>query len=182
MFYGEIGEGAESLISYFEGIPGVPPCGRQNPATWMLEQIGAGTGASASSVDFHQVYKNSSLCEVNNLRVSKHMTGSRVLESEETEDAQAKEESSLSSFDAQASYWTQFLLLEKRSYSSYWRNPDYNFIRLVISVVIALLFASAYAKYDYSTDVDTISLAAVMYITSLFMGYVKLLLLIMQLK
>jgi hypothetical protein len=46
----------------------------------------------------------------------------------------------------------------------------YNFVRMVISLVIALLFASAFARFEYSTDVDTISLAAVMYITSLFIG------------
>lgn len=45
VFFGELGVEAKSLISYFESIPGVPSCPEgTNPAAWMLDVIGGGTG------------------------------------------------------------------------------------------------------------------------------------------
>ena len=45
VFMGSLGEDFNNLISYFEAIPGVSPCPEHyNPATWMLEVIGSGTG------------------------------------------------------------------------------------------------------------------------------------------
>jgi hypothetical protein len=42
---------------------------RYNPATWMLEVIGAGTGAQTNTIDFHQFYLNSHLHDVNMAKV-----------------------------------------------------------------------------------------------------------------
>lgn len=40
-----------------------------NPASWMLETIGAGTGAGADdATDFHAYYKGSALCSANTIR------------------------------------------------------------------------------------------------------------------
>ncbi|GLE00166.1 hypothetical protein PINS_up008893 [Pythium insidiosum] len=54
VFFGELGESASELIEYFESVPGVAPIeDGYNPATWMLEVIGAGVGnASGSTTDF----------------------------------------------------------------------------------------------------------------------------------
>jgi ABC-type multidrug transport system ATPase subunit len=182
VFYGDLGHESSQLIDYFQAAPGTPPCGRQNPATWMLELIGAGTGGGGdgggSSVDFHQYYKQSTLCRVNTLKVD--ALCSAPAESTAVAPSYSGDDSSSSSGpgnaqehvtdDTRPLNGAQFWLLLKRGYASYWRNPDYNFIRMVISIVIAFLFSSAFANYQYSTDVDTISLAAVIYITSLFVG------------
>ncbi|KAG6621390.1 ATP-binding Cassette (ABC) Superfamily [Phytophthora cinnamomi] len=56
VFFGDVGDRCHDLVAYFESIPQVPkiPVG-YNPATWMLEVIGAGVDNSASSnVDFAQ--------------------------------------------------------------------------------------------------------------------------------
>lgn len=40
-----------------------------NPASWMLETIGAGTAAgSDDATDFHAYYKGSALCSANTIR------------------------------------------------------------------------------------------------------------------
>jgi len=45
VFFGELGQESRNLIQYFEAIPGVTPCpDGANPAAWMLEVIGGGTG------------------------------------------------------------------------------------------------------------------------------------------
>jgi hypothetical protein len=181
VFYGDLGTNSASLVEYFETAPGVTPCGRQNPATWMLDLIGAGTSSASSSgggdssgpsVDFHQYYKSSSLCAVNTIKVQGLCSTSEGEDEGEGEDSPRDETEHTKEMtaDSRASNMTQFKLLLKRFFTSYWRNPDYNFVRMVISIIIALLFSSAFANYQYSTDVDTISLAAVIFITSLFVG------------
>ncbi|KAJ0388959.1 hypothetical protein P43SY_010680 [Pythium insidiosum] len=54
VFFGELGESASELIQYFESVPGVAPIeDGYNPATWMLEVIGAGVGnANGSTTDY----------------------------------------------------------------------------------------------------------------------------------
>jgi hypothetical protein len=63
VFNGPLGDNSQDLVRFFEAAPGVTPMepGR-NPATWMLDMIGAGTGGSKESItDFHVFYKQSAL-------------------------------------------------------------------------------------------------------------------------
>jgi hypothetical protein len=178
-------------VSYFESVPNVAPKpAGSNPATWMLEVIGAGTsGAMSNVIDFHAYYCSTTLCAVNAARLDALITDALspddvesgnlvVVKSAEcgflpvflgpgkgpTDDA--------SNHKYNASYTTQFSVLMWRFLLAYWRSPTYNFVRMVVSVVIALIFSSTYADQKYSTDVDVISRVAVMYVTLLFMGIV----------
>ncbi|KAE8966592.1 hypothetical protein PR001_g28354 [Phytophthora rubi] len=50
VFFGELGEDSKHLIDYFEAFPDVKPITPgYNPATWMLECIGAGVGGGKST-------------------------------------------------------------------------------------------------------------------------------------
>lgn len=61
VFFGDLGENCRNLIDYFEGIPGVSPLPTgYNPATWILECIGAGVSNGAISTDFVEVFNSSS--------------------------------------------------------------------------------------------------------------------------
>ncbi len=56
VYFGPLGEHSANLIQYMEAIPGAPKIGPgANPATYMLEVIGAGTSASRITADFNQV-------------------------------------------------------------------------------------------------------------------------------
>ncbi|KUF85436.1 hypothetical protein AM588_10000899 [Phytophthora nicotianae] len=61
VFVGELGERCHKLVDYLEAIPGTPPCPKdQNPASWMLEVIGAGVSSSSkNSTDFVKCFKES---------------------------------------------------------------------------------------------------------------------------
>ncbi len=172
VFFGNLGENSSNLIEFFENAPGVSPMPLNvNPATWMLDIIGAGTGASASSVDYAAHYSNSTLSKVNQLHLEALITpneGSRKIDESELK--------SLDSFEYNASYSTQFLLLMKRVHLTYWRTPTYSFIRHITNLIIALIFGSAYPQQMYSTYVAAVSRAAVIYITSLFCGVLAMLL------
>jgi len=202
VFFGPLGEDNCNLQEHFESAsPSVPRLRQnQNAATWMLEVIGAGTGSTTlSAVDFHLYYKNSALCVTNNVHLdslcAQHSDADAARAEAEAEanamagslcrlkpvscafgnDALAHLEQIHRARDGpkyNASYSRQFTLLMKRAIMSYWRSPSYNFVRMVISVIIALIFASTYADQNYSQEVDVIARTSVIYITALFTGVV----------
>lgn len=71
VYFGDLGEHSCHLVSYFENLPGViPKAMNSNPATWMLEVIGAGTSHTSLTVtDFHACYMQSSMCAANETRL-----------------------------------------------------------------------------------------------------------------
>ncbi|CAI6006189.1 unnamed protein product [Closterium sp. NIES-65] len=65
VYFGPIGHNGCDLLSYFESLPGLPKCrDDQNPATYMLEMIGAGIGHAAMR-DFALDYAESILAADN---------------------------------------------------------------------------------------------------------------------
>ncbi|GMF41521.1 unnamed protein product [Phytophthora fragariaefolia] len=59
VFAGDLGENASEMINYFESIDGVTQLKEDyNPATWLLELIGAGvSNANGSQADFVEIFK-----------------------------------------------------------------------------------------------------------------------------
>jgi energy-coupling factor transporter ATP-binding protein EcfA2 len=198
VYFGELGENSAQLVSYLEAIPGVSPKpAGSNPAIWMLEVIGAGTGNTTTSiVDHHAYYNQSSLCSINTTHVDVLCPEPHSQEIQPAEDLESgpvvvKESDcgfvpvyfgangeghrdAANDFKYNATYAEQFKLLMYRFLLAYWRSPTYNFVRMVVSVVIALIFASTYADQKYTSDVDVISRVALIYITVLFMGVVNM--------
>ncbi|TMW67502.1 hypothetical protein Poli38472_011122 [Pythium oligandrum] len=118
VYFGELGEKAVELVKYFESIDGVSSLeDGYNPATWMLEVIGAGVGNTANAdTDFLSLFEESekkALLDENLVRpgVCSPAPGMSALE--------------FTSKRA-ASNWTQARFLFKRFVDLYWRTPDYN--------------------------------------------------------
>ncbi|EGZ21143.1 pleiotropic drug resistance protein ABC superfamily [Phytophthora sojae] len=61
VFFGDLGAKATKLVEYFESIDGVAKLEKDyNPATWMLEVIGAGVGNdNGNKTDFVHIFKSS---------------------------------------------------------------------------------------------------------------------------
>ncbi len=175
MFFGNLGENASNLIEFFENAPEVSPMPLNvNPATWMLDIIGAGTavaaGGSGSSVDYAAHYANSTLAKVNLLHLETLMTpneGSKKMEDEELE--------KLNNMQYNSSYMTQFCLLMNRIHLTYWRTPSYSVVRHLMTLLLALIFGSAYPQQEYSTYIAAMSRSAVIYVTTLFCGILAML-------
>ena len=192
VFFGELGDNSSYLVNYFEAIPGVTPKpSGVNPATWMLEVIGAGTGTTTSvTSDFHKVYKASSLCLANTTHVDVLCPDAETdSQNEEDDPSEAdcrfkpvhivkerikkrRELRAAAHKTFNANYFVQFRCLMYRFLLAYWRSPSYNFVRMMVSIVVALLFSSTYADQQYSSDVDVVSRVALIYITCMFMGVV----------
>lgn len=172
VFFGQLGEHSQLLVEYFESASHVAAMPRHmNPATWMLDVIGAGTGGHSNAIDFHSYYKDSTLCSVNMIQLDALCVpneGSRRLTDEDILDQDGYN----------ASYAMQFRLLFHRIALTYWRTPSYSLMRHVTNIIIALIFASAYPLQTYTNYVETVSRAAVIYITGLFCGVLAMMMII----
>ncbi|XP_019187474.1 PREDICTED: ABC transporter G family member 39-like [Ipomoea nil] len=127
IYAGPLGCNSRKLIEYFEDVPGVPKImNGYNPATWMLE-ITATAFEAQIGVDFADIYANSSLYQRNQELIKELSTpppGSKDLHFP-TKYSQTFVE------QCKACFWKQ--------HWSYWRNPQYNAIRLFVTILTGIL-------------------------------------------
>ncbi|EGZ11558.1 pleiotropic drug resistance protein ABC superfamily [Phytophthora sojae] len=142
VFFGELGEDSKNLISYFEAFPGVNPIKPgYNPATWMLECIGAGVGGgkAAANADPSQPTDFADRFLVSDQKV--------LMEEDLDQDGVLRPSPHLPELKfinkRASSGYVQFELLCRRFFRMYWRTPTYNLTRLMISVVLATVGANA---------------------------------------
>ncbi|RLN98073.1 hypothetical protein BBJ28_00023679, partial [Nothophytophthora sp. Chile5] len=143
VFYGDLGENCRNLIDYFENIPGVAPLPvGYNPATWMLECIGAGvSNSSADDTDFVAYFNNSPYCRLLESNLAKE--GITIPSPEYPEMVFSEKRAADSK--------TQMRFLVVRFVEMYWRTPSYNLTRLVISLFLSLLFGIIFVGVDYAS-------------------------------
>ena len=167
----------------------------QNPATYMLEAMG-----NVAQTDFHDYYNKSVLCNTNLIHADELCGG----DDEPTYDlypAATDDEPLIAAEAGQAplalsspspkeikqqnkeagadnfyvtSYWHQFVWVSRKVRTSYWRTPTYNFGRMMVSVLIALIFSSAYPSQTYYDPTGVVSRVGVIYITCMFLGVVAM--------
>ncbi|EQC37281.1 hypothetical protein SDRG_05505 [Saprolegnia diclina VS20] len=163
VFFGDLGTHANHLIEYFKAIPNTPPLlPGANPATWMLEVIGAGVEAkNAHPKDYVQIFNDSVerryLAEALAIHANVHPS------LPELTFAKKRAASSL----------TQFKYLTQRFFRMYWRTPSYNNTRLFISVFLAILFGLVYRGVDYTTFSGATGGVGMVFMTSLFVGMIS---------
>ena len=192
VFFGKLGEECCNLVDFFQSAKNVIPIRLGvNPASWMLETIGAGTSTATSddTVDFHAHYKRSDMCaanailtealctpklptnqsqghdhrhdqqmrqmagrDSNSIRITSRLSFATLqnlyhkntMSLHQEPDVDLSKVQGLSRYNA--SYLKQLRWLTYRATLAYWRTPSYNLIRFLINIVIALIFASAYAN------------------------------------
>jgi ABC-type multidrug transport system ATPase subunit/ABC-type multidrug transport system permease subunit len=143
VFFGDLGKDSCNLINYFEEVQGVAPLRpNYNPATWMLECIGAGVGnASGDSVDFVEYFKASENKRLLDEVLAKDGVGRPAPGSPEL----------IFTKKRAANNATQAKALVKRFYDMYWRTTSYNLTRIIMSILVALIFGVVYVNADYTT-------------------------------
>ncbi|XP_057729423.1 pleiotropic drug resistance protein 1-like [Arachis stenosperma] len=132
IYVGPLGRHASHLISYFEGINGVPKIKNgYNPATWMLE-VTSEAQEEALGINFAELYKNSDLYRGNKALISELSTPPS-----DSKDLYFPTKYSQSFItQCKACLWKQNL--------SYWRNPPYSAVRLLFTTFLALLFGTIF--------------------------------------
>ncbi|TMW65969.1 hypothetical protein Poli38472_003734 [Pythium oligandrum] len=165
VFYGDLGSDCRNLIDYFESISGLKPLpSNYNPATWMLECIGAGVSNEvAVDVDFVEHFKASEHRRILDERLDKDGV---------TRPADGVAELKFANKRA-ASGATQFRFLLRRSFALYWRSASYNLTRFGIALCLAVLFWIVFGSADYATYQGLSSGIGMVFLTSLFNGIVS---------
>jgi ABC-type multidrug transport system ATPase subunit/ABC-type multidrug transport system permease subunit len=138
-YFGELGVDSVKMLEYFASIPGTEEIRPQyNPATYMLEVIGAGIGRDVK--DYSLEYKNSELCAKNR---------ERTLELCEVSDEFVRH-STLNYQPIATGFWNQLRELTTKQRLTYWRNPQYNFMRVFLFPIFAVIFGTTF--YQLSAD------------------------------
>ncbi|XP_074353091.1 pleiotropic drug resistance protein 2-like isoform X2 [Apium graveolens] len=160
IYAGALGQHSHLLVEYFESISGIPKCkDSQNPATWMLE-ISSAVAESKLDVDFAEIYEKSVLYR-SNIKLIKELSNGAP----GSEDLHFPTQYSQPFItQCKACFWKQ--------YWSYWRHPEYNAIRflmtIVIGVVFGLIFWGQGQKIEKQQDLS--NLLGAMYASVLFLG------------
>uniref|UniRef100_K3WZJ2 ABC transporter domain-containing protein n=1 Tax=Globisporangium ultimum (strain ATCC 200006 / CBS 805.95 / DAOM BR144) TaxID=431595 RepID=K3WZJ2_GLOUD len=166
VFFGDLGKNCRNLINYFESIPGVAslPTG-YNPATWMLECIGAGvSNDAANDMDFVKYFNDSELKQSLDAELSKGGVGHIAPGISEL----------LFSNKRASSSATQMRFLVTRFFDMYWRTASYTLTRFVLSLVLGLLFGLAFLDVDYDSYQGLNSGLGMVALAIIFNGFISL--------
>ncbi|GAB9468390.1 Atp-binding protein [Globisporangium polare] len=165
VYFGEIGEGKRTLVDYFEKIPGVARLEKgYNPATWILECIGAGVSSSNASVtDFVQTFNESALKKSLDDTLDQDGVTRPALNVPELSFAQKRA----------ASGYTQMSFLMHRTMTTYWRTASYNLTRILIAFTLALFFGIVFANAEYKTYQGVNAGIGMVFLSTVFSGIVS---------
>ncbi|KAG9455141.1 hypothetical protein H6P81_008045 [Aristolochia fimbriata] len=160
IYGGSLGVRSQTMIDYFQGIPGVPPISDgYNPATWMLEVT---TQAAEGKIgeDFSNLYRSSNAFrEVEALiqELSVPPPGSQPLKF-----ATQYSQNSLTQF--KICLWKQNLV--------YWRSPLYNVVRLFFTTLSAVILGTIFWDIGLKrgTHQDVLNVMGALYSACLFLG------------
>ncbi|KAK1936666.1 ABC transporter G family member 29 [Phytophthora citrophthora] len=157
------------LIDYFEAIPEVAHLLEgQNPATWMLECIGAGVAAAAESpvnpaesVDFVQYFRESS--EKCALIESLVQPGVAIPAPDRLAELNFSDKRA-------ATPATQLRVLLRRFLAMYWRTPSYNLTRFVVAIGLGSVFGLVLLNGEYTTYQGLNAAVGVIFMTTQYNG------------
>uniref|UniRef100_H3GNG1 ABC transporter domain-containing protein n=1 Tax=Phytophthora ramorum TaxID=164328 RepID=H3GNG1_PHYRM len=160
VFFGDLGENCRNLIDYFENIPGVSPLPKgYNPATWMLECIGAGVSNGAGNqTNFVDYFRSSSYNQQLEANMAKE--GITVPSPDLPEMVFGKKRA--------ANSMTQMRFVVWRYIQMYWRTPAYNLTRMILAIFLALLFGIIFVSADYASYSGLNSGVGMVFMAALF--------------
>ncbi|TMW55199.1 hypothetical protein Poli38472_013090 [Pythium oligandrum] len=164
VFFGDVGSNAVKVVQYFESIAGVTPMETDaNPATWMLDVIGAGLDKTIT-IDFPSVFQASPLYSQSKTELLRPGVSLPAV------DVPAL------TFTTKfaASEWTQFKLVLLRCTRLYERTLSYTVTRVVVYAVLAVIFGVVFIGLDYTTYQGVNAGVGILFITSCFIGVVGL--------
>ncbi|KAL4448626.1 hypothetical protein ABPG75_005845 [Micractinium tetrahymenae] len=166
MYRGPVGFEGADLIAYFSagGVRAILP--GENPASWMLDVAGGSAAGESKGPDFVQWYQSSELRASNQ---------------------QAIEEASQPSGDAPAvgggtyaaTLGVQLAELLRRQATRYWRLPEYNAIRLLVTLAFALVVGTLYwnkgqVPREGATSTDVTNIMGMLFMTLSSLGQVNM--------
>nr|XP_024402508.1 pleiotropic drug resistance protein 1-like isoform X1 [Physcomitrium patens]XP_024402509.1 pleiotropic drug resistance protein 1-like isoform X1 [Physcomitrium patens]XP_024402510.1 pleiotropic drug resistance protein 1-like isoform X1 [Physcomitrium patens]XP_024402511.1 pleiotropic drug resistance protein 1-like isoform X1 [Physcomitrium patens]XP_024402512.1 pleiotropic drug resistance protein 1-like isoform X1 [Physcomitrium patens]XP_024402513.1 pleiotropic drug resistance protein 1-li len=163
-YFGPIGEQARDLLEYFHSRPGVSECSAdQNPASYMLEIIGAGIGHTAER-DFARDYQQSSLAQQYRIFIK----NLKELETYKFGRGKFGLEPIIKGYGA--TYWQLCKIVTVRQFRTYWRNISYSFGRMMLMIVLGLILGTTYYQIKYDNIAGMSSRMGLIYIGVIMVG------------
>ncbi|RLN61775.1 hypothetical protein BBJ29_001376 [Phytophthora kernoviae] len=167
VFFGDLGEECQTLIEYFEAIRGVQPLPEgYNPATWMLECIGAGVNlrqGQDEEVDFVQCFNESALKSRLNMALEEEGIGRSSPHIPALVFRRKRAASSM----VQA----KFLIL--RFFSMYWRSPAHNITILGVALASAIVLGLVSTSLSSTSYQGVCSGLGIIFVAFQFQGFVS---------
>ncbi|KAL7999149.1 putative AAA+ ATPase domain, pigment precursor permease/Protein ATP-binding cassette sub-family G [Plasmopara halstedii] len=162
-YFGDLGIDSVKMLEYFASIPGTFAIQPQyNPATYMMEVIGAGIGRDVK--DYSLEYNNSKLGKMNR---------ERTLQLCKTSDTFVLH-STLKYDPIATSLWNQLIQLVKKQQLTYWRNPQYNFMRMFLFPLFAVIFGTTFYQLSANSVKKINSHIGLIYNSMDFIGVINL--------
>ncbi|KQK15967.1 hypothetical protein BRADI_1g26040v3 [Brachypodium distachyon] len=159
-YAGKLGRYSNILVEYFEAVPGVPKIAEgYNPATWMLE-VSSPLAEARLNVDFAEIYANSAL-----YRSNQELIKELSIQPPGSQDISFPTKYSQNILNqCMANAWKQF--------RSYWKNPPYNAMRYLMTVLYALVFGTVFWRKgkNIESEQDLYSLLGAIYAAVFFLG------------
>ncbi|KAG3138674.1 ABC transporter G family member 37 [Phytophthora idaei] len=162
-YFGDLGVDSVKMLEYFASIPGTMEIRPQyNPATYMLEVIGAGIGRDVK--DYSVEYKNSELYKSNRERTLQLAEVSSDFVCHST----------LNYTPIATGFWNQLKELAKKQQLTYWRNPQYNFMRMFLFPLFGVIFGTTFYQLEADSVKRINSHIGLIYNSMDFIGVINL--------
>ena len=161
VYFGDLGVQSAKLIRYlerFDATERIQP--GENAATWMLKCISAGSpNSSGEPYDYAQAYASS---------VDRRKCLAKIAEIQNS----ASERNAITYQSKYATCkQTQSRSVFKRLMTIYWRSPSYNLLRVLVSVVVALILGAIYVSQRTPVDEgDMNSRVTSIFVSAVFLG------------
>ncbi|PAN43887.1 hypothetical protein PAHAL_9G000300 [Panicum hallii] len=160
IYAGELGRHSHKLVEYFEAIPGVPKITEgYNPATWVLE-VSSPLSEARLNMNFAEIYANSVLYRKNQELIKELNTPPP-----DYQDLSFPTKYSQNFYgQCVANFWKQ--------YRSYWKNPPYNAMRYLMTLLFGLVFGTVFWQKGKNIDSqqDLYNLLGATYAATFFLG------------
>ncbi|KAI5452128.1 Multidrug resistance protein [Naganishia albida] len=148
IYFGEVGDNSETLISYFERN-GARQCGQdENPAEYMLSAIGATPGAK-STVDWHKTWLESP--EYESVKAELAQMKRELPNKVSTVDA-ADDKANHREFAAP--FGVQLWEVLRRVFQQWWRTPSYIWSKTALCTFSGLFIGFSF--YDAGTSIQSL--------------------------
>ncbi|WVZ61392.1 hypothetical protein U9M48_011275 [Paspalum notatum var. saurae] len=160
IYAGELGRHSHKLVEYFEAIPGVPKITEgYNPATWVLE-VSSPLSEARLNMNFAEIYANSVL-----YRKNQDLIKELSIAPPDYQDLSFPTKYSQNFYgQCAANFWKQ--------YHSYWKNPPYNAMRFLMTLLFGLVFGTVFWQKGKNIDSqqDLYNLLGATYAATFFLG------------
>ncbi|BGP44752.1 ATP-binding cassette transporter snq2 [Rhodotorula kratochvilovae] len=140
VYFGDIGKDSHVLREYLAKNGAVCP-ENANPAEYMLEAIGAGSGRQVGNKDWADIWNDSEEFVGVKQRIQ-DLKAEGLAMPEETDPSLKNEYST--------PFLTQLKVISTRTFMAFWRSPDYGFTRLFNHISIALVVGLTFLNLENS--------------------------------